>query len=183
MLKMTENLRKPTIDPTQHLMSPPKMAIVKEEAETEEAETEEVVAGPARTAESEVTETPAVKPRKKRARKRRAVKPKPLSLTSLELMELDLNQARVDMQATVLENLKMKERIINGEYALQRDLLRKKQRDTAVSMEQCKEAYNLTRINIQERLGLSLDNCTVRQDGVIIPIDKEGNPEYVGDGS
>lgn len=174
---MTENLRTPTTEtaqPVQPITSPAKMELVQDDSTTE---------GVQQAATEHEVEVPEIKRRKKRGRKKRAVKPKALALTSLELMSLDLNQARVDMQATVLDNLKMKERIINGEYAMQRDLLRKKQMDTAASMEKCKEDYNQIRQSIQKRLGLSLDDCTVRQDGVLIPIDKDGNPEYIGDDS
>jgi len=103
-------------------------------------------------------------------------------LTKLELMELDLNQARVDMQATVLQNLGMKEELLRIDYTTKRDVLRINQRDTVKSMEEVKSAYNQARERIQERLGIALDKCTVRQDGVVIEVDRDGNQtNYVGD--
>jgi len=191
---MTEDLRKPTTREAPPINPQPELALVQDEGEKQEVT--EVQAGPqAEEGEepfpgangpppkAEITVESVKKVRRKRKpRKKKAVKTNPMSLTKMEMMELDLNQARVDMQATVLQNLQMKEKILSGEYAKQRDHLRLKQRDTAISMEQCKEEYNQTRISIQERLGISLDECTVRQDGVIIPIDKDGNPEYMGDG-
>lgn len=105
-------------------------------------------------------------------------------LTKLELMELDLNQARVDMQATVLQNLGMKEELLRIDYTTKRDGIRSKQRETQHSMEDCKHDYNRTRAAIQERYGVNLDKCTVRQDGTIIEVDENGNPmSYVGDPS
>ena len=170
---MTENLRKPTEGEGAPIISQPKMAIVKEEGETA-AET---------MGDQPIEQTEVVKPkRKRRGRKPKLVIPNQLSLTNLEMMALDLNQARVDMQATVLQNLKMKETILNTEYVQQRDGLRTKQRDTIQSMEQCKAEYNQTREKIEKRLGISLNKCTVRQDGVVIQIDEQGNPEYMGEG-
>lgn len=179
---MDENLRQPTAGEAPTVNSPPDLSLVQEGEEKAHEAATETVEEPKEEEKKEIA-VETVKPkRKRRARKKKAVKPNPMALTKMEVMELDLNQARVDMQATVLQNLKMKEQILAGEYQRQRDHLRTKQRDTVISMEQCKEEYNQTRINIQERIGISLDECTVRQDGVLIPIDKDGNPEYVGDG-
>jgi hypothetical protein len=179
---MTENLRKPTEGEAAPIISQPKMAIVKEEGETA-AETEATAEAAAEIEQPVEQEEPVVKPkRKRRGRKPKLVIPNQLSLTNLEMMALDLNQARVDMQATVLQNLKMKETILNAEYVQQRDGLRIKQRDTIQSMERCKEEYNQTREKIEKRLGISLNKCTVRQDGVVIQIDEQGNPEYMGEG-
>jgi len=177
---MTENLRKPTEGGATPIISQPKMAIVKEEGEKTEAVTPEATAEVEQPAEQVEA---VVKPkRKRRGRKPKVVIPNQLSLTTLEMMALDLNQARVDMQATVLQNLNMRDQILNAQYVQQRDELRKKQRDTAQSMEQCKVEYNQTREKIEKRLGISLNKCTVRQDGVVIQIDEEGNPEYMGEG-
>jgi hypothetical protein len=117
-------------------------------------------------------------------RKSKSVKKKNgvMKLTKLELAELDLNQARVDMQATVLQNLQMKEKLLSIDYSTQRDAIRRKQVETAQSMEQIKNEYNDTRRGIEKRLKVSLDQCTVRQDGVVIMVDEEGNPiNFVGD--
>ena len=125
---------------------------------------------------------------KKRGRKKKAVAEEEVPtngakmLTKFELSQLDLHQARVDMQATVLQNLQMKEELLRIDYVQKRDVLRGKQLDTTRSMEECKTDYNRTRVDIQERLGMSLDNCTVRQDGTVIEIDEDGNPmNFVGD--
>lgn len=104
-----------------------------------------------------------------------------LAMTREEILELDLNESRVNMQATVLQNLKMREEILNTKYVKERDELRGKQLSTVTSMEQLKGEYNATRERIQQRLGVSLENYTVRQDGVLIEVDGEGNPiNYAG---
>jgi len=98
-------------------------------------------------------------------------------VTELELAKLDLNKARTDMQATVLQNIEMKMEIIKRDYVANREALKVKHVDTARSLEQCKSDYNNTVKSIENRLGIDMSKCTVRDDGIVIEFDEKGNQQ------
>lgn len=103
-----------------------------------------------------------------------------LALTELEMKTLELHEARVAMQAAVIEKLQYRERLMLIEQREQLALIRGKQKDCVVSMERARSDYNQTLAGVQERLGVDLKDYVIGEDGTL-QLNPETDPEEDAD--
>lgn len=101
-----------------------------------------------------------------------------LQLTEMELKNIDLYQAQTNLQIQIKENLQMKEHLLKIDYMNNRNTLRSQQIGVVRSLEEAKANYNKTVAEIEERLGISLKDYGVLDDGVLRELPpQEKNPE------
>ena len=106
----------------------------------------------------------------------------PTYLTKFEMMELELHQTHAEKQIAVKADLDSREKLLHIDYGQKRDVLRRQQATTVVNLEKAKQKYNAARVAVEQRLGVSLDGCTVRQDGKVTQVNEQGDPvDYAGD--
>ena len=115
-------------------------------------------------------------------KKQEELTPKPMHLTKLEMIELELHQTHAEKQIAIKASLENKEKLLHIEYSQRRDVIRREQAATVVNLEKAKSAYNAVRAAVEQRLDVSLDGCTVRQDGKVTRVNEQGDPvDYDGD--
>lgn len=95
------------------------------------------------------------------------VKDAELRLNKMEMMELELHENRARMQVEIREKFVLREHLQQVEYLAQRDAIRNKQKEAAASLEMAKRAYNDTVERINRRLGVSLGDWAIKDDGTL----------------
>jgi len=120
--------------------------------------------GPTKKPEAEVPETPEVPE---------------LQLTALEVKEIDLLQARKEAQNYALESLLSKEALLGMKHKQEIAELRVKQLNTKNSMKQIAQENNAFLRGIEDRLGITLADYAIREDGslTLIPSNETGGEE------
>lgn len=94
-------------------------------------------------------------------------------ITPLEMKDFELLEARALIQSSVLDKLKLSEQIMKMEHAQQMAVLRTKIRETANSLQNCKEEYNKYRQSVASRLDINFDNYTILENGELKLIEVE----------
>lgn len=98
-------------------------------------------------------------------------------LTKDEIRDLELHEARVQMQAALLEKFQLREQLLLIQQREQLAQIRGKQKDCVSSMERARSDYNQALAAIEERLDIKMSEYAVQEDGSLrhIPADDDTN--------
>ena len=88
-----------------------------------------------------------------------------LCLTGEQLKTIDLNEARVQMQHVVLENLELKAQALSIEYRNQMEMIKAKKRATNKSLQSIQQEHNEFIAGIEAGLGIVLKDYSIEVDG------------------
>jgi len=95
-------------------------------------------------------------------------------LSELELAKLDGAQARRDLQTALMDKTKLQQDMLTVSYREQMAGLKALHRNHDASRREITDEYNDVLKSIEERLGITMSECTVADDGAVTHQDDIG---------
>lgn len=95
-------------------------------------------------------------------------------LTKLELAQLDAAQARISLQAALMDKTKLQQAQCTREYQDNFAALKALFRNHEASKREITEEYHQVLRGVESRLGITMSECTVADDGAVTHQDDIG---------